>query len=132
MPSSAQAYNRSPSLSLPDALPIFDDRLQRVRIGLGVDALDEERRSRSGVGELRKDDRQCGGDRAVAAGRRGQAELLLGGLAEVVERSEEHTSELQSHSELVCRLLLRLTTGRPLFHYPTLFRSSTIDCSASG
>src|SRR5215204_5299851 len=25
---------------------------------------------------------------------------------EVVERSEEHTSELQSHSELVCRLLL--------------------------
>src|SRR4051794_41445587 len=27
-------------------------------------------------------------------------------LAEVVERSEEHTSELQSHVNLVCRLLL--------------------------
>src|SRR5947207_9078298 len=26
--------------------------------------------------------------------------------AELVERSEEHTSELQSHSDLVCRLLL--------------------------
>src|SRR5260221_1897355 len=26
--------------------------------------------------------------------------------ASVVERSEEHTSELQSHSDLVCRLLL--------------------------
>src|SRR5947207_9250171 len=26
--------------------------------------------------------------------------------AEPVERSEEHTSELQSHSDLVCRLLL--------------------------
>src|SRR5260221_4850502 len=28
------------------------------------------------------------------------------GGGEVVERSEEHTSELQSHSDLVCRLLL--------------------------
>src|SRR5438132_7444437 len=28
----------------------------------------------------------------------------------VTERSEEHTSELQSHSELVCRLLLEKTT----------------------
>src|SRR5260221_9527832 len=27
-------------------------------------------------------------------------------LRRVVERSEEHTSELQSHSDLVCRLLL--------------------------
>src|SRR5260221_8765862 len=32
-------------------------------------------------------------------------ELALADLA-VVERSEEHTSELQSHSDLVCRLLL--------------------------
>src|SRR5438034_8207871 len=36
---------------------------------------------------------------------------LLGGVIAVVvsfarERSEEHTSELQSHSDLVCRLLL--------------------------
>src|SRR5438034_7442953 len=27
-------------------------------------------------------------------------------LGEIIERSEEHTSELQSHSDLVCRLLL--------------------------
>src|SRR5947207_15188884 len=27
-------------------------------------------------------------------------------VAEAIERSEEHTSELQSHSDLVCRLLL--------------------------
>src|SRR5438034_7635438 len=27
-------------------------------------------------------------------------------IADVLERSEEHTSELQSHSDLVCRLLL--------------------------
>src|SRR5690242_21483308 len=30
----------------------------------------------------------------------------LTGLAEDIERSEEHTSELQSHVNLVCRLLL--------------------------
>src|SRR5438034_1318788 len=36
-------------------------------------------------------------------------------------RSEEHTSELQSHSDLVCRLLL-LHTSTP-FPYTTLFRS---------
>src|SRR5437588_8387897 len=41
----------------------------------------------------------------------------------VIARSEEHTSELQSHSDLVCRLLLekkkkrRITfTGRDVFH----------------
>src|SRR5437588_6740777 len=31
---------------------------------------------------------------------------LAGGARLVDERSEEHTSELQSHSDLVCRLLL--------------------------
>src|SRR5438034_5171049 len=33
-------------------------------------------------------------------------ECLPAARAEVVLRSEEHTSELQSHSDLVCRLLL--------------------------
>src|SRR5947207_11018891 len=33
-------------------------------------------------------------------------DLLLVGLAAGRGRSEEHTSELQSHSDLVCRLLL--------------------------
>src|SRR5206468_7021971 len=33
------------------------------------------------------------------------------------ERSEEHTSELQSRSDLVCRLLLeKKKTGRPFWH----------------
>src|SRR5438132_2265673 len=31
----------------------------------------------------------------------------------VVERSEEHTSELQSHSDLVCRLLLEKKKSSP-------------------
>src|SRR5436190_13497888 len=38
---------------------------------------------------------------------RGRDDLALGVHEELVEaRSEEHTSELQSHSDLVCRLLL--------------------------
>src|SRR5438034_2670486 len=32
--------------------------------------------------------------------------LIEGMVAHLPERSEEHTSELQSHSDLVCRLLL--------------------------
>src|SRR5438034_1114967 len=48
-------------------------------------------------------------------------------LAESLEghdRSEEHTSELQSHSDLVCRLLLAPPAPRStLFPYTTLFRS---------
>src|SRR5260221_10036127 len=31
----------------------------------------------------------------------------------IIERSEEHTSELQSHSDLVCRLLLEKKKIRP-------------------
>src|SRR5438034_545469 len=43
----------------------------------------------------------------------------------LIMRSEEHTSELQSHSELVCRLLLALPTPiSSRFPYTTLFRST--------
>src|SRR5438034_2963734 len=50
------------------------------------------------VGELRMEG--CGHDFSLAHGD-GILIFALGG-----ERSEEHTSELQSHSDLVCRLLL--------------------------
>src|SRR5207237_5293294 len=39
----------------------------------------------------------------------GQARELYGNAAKVEGRSEEHTSELQSHLNLVCRLLLEKT-----------------------
>src|SRR5438034_5122001 len=48
----------------------------------------------------------------LLAGRRGRAErqpprlLVPGAARRRCSRSEEHTSELQSHSDLVCRLLL--------------------------
>src|SRR2546427_8116828 len=44
----------------------------------------------------------AGGPRVLLPGRVGGDRVLLGG----IERSEEHTSELQSQSNLVCRLLL--------------------------
>src|SRR5260221_13395890 len=56
---------------------------------------------------------RCGGGRAAERWRRRTIETQLGGLTFTrtryrceVCRSEEHTSELQSHSDLVCRLLL--------------------------
>src|SRR5260221_3935961 len=48
--------------------------------------------------------------------------------AQFVSRSEEHTSELQSHSDLVCRLLLeKKYTG--ILHKPRDRDSQSVDCS---
>src|SRR5699024_577390 len=62
--------------------------------------------------------------------REGRARISIGARSNVfapfdnVGRSEEHTSELQSRFDLVCRLLLvpRISAS-PLFPYTTLFRS---------
>src|SRR5438034_2030808 len=43
-------------------------------------------------------------------------EALAGIVAALLARSEEHTSELQSHSDLVCRLLLEKKKGRCKYH----------------
>src|SRR5438034_5830414 len=90
VPATTEIY----TLSLHDALPIYpsardaEARL-RARAGGGHrQALPAHRRSR-GQGPPRG---LHGGERDVGA--RHPA------------RSEEHTSELQSHSDLVCRLLL--------------------------
>src|SRR5690606_41338433 len=82
-------------LSLPDALPIYPDRPGAVRPGLpGLGAAvphrhpgDVERLRAAGPARLR--------GRTVGTGRAADA-----------ARSEEHTSELQSRENLVCRLLL--------------------------
>src|SRR5690242_10004347 len=51
--------------------------------------------------------------------------LNLGPRLSEQDRSEEHTSELQSHVNLVCRLLLVHRPPSPtLFPYTTLFRSA--------
>src|SRR4051812_49954885 len=48
------------------------------------------------------------------------------GLRRVVERSEEHTSELQSHVNLVCRLLLekKKRADQERLRHPTIHRQS--------
>src|SRR5947207_8557973 len=51
---------------------------------------------------------------------RGPGTIVIGDVVAIAEsaRSEEHTSELQSHSELVCRLLLEKKNGRKLHPKP--------------
>src|SRR5260221_5280686 len=73
------------TLSLHDALPIskFVDKTLAA--------------SRKVCPELTEGDLQCRDERSRASVPFSQAEPT---------RSEEHTSELQSHSDLVCRLLL--------------------------
>src|SRR5690242_16058473 len=58
--------------------------------------------------------------------RRGRQKIIS---VDASVRSEEHTSELQSHVNLVCRLLLETTRHHPrttLFPYTTLFRSTEL------
>src|SRR5258706_2674227 len=71
------------TLSLHDALPISDRAPQEARLG-GAALVARRRRRRARLGRAPRD---------VAARR-------------PVRRSEEHTSELQSLTQLVCRLLL--------------------------
>src|SRR5438034_6516144 len=75
------------TLSLHDALPIYPQVPVRVEA----------------AAVRRPEPRALGGRRA---GERGFAEHGAVGLGRPEQRSEEHTSELQSHRELVCRLLL--------------------------
>src|SRR2546430_13626665 len=47
-----------------------------------------------------------------------------------LDRSEEHTSELQSQSNLVCRLLLEKKTRTVPAYVPLLVQATTHACSA--
>src|SRR2546430_7315568 len=58
---------------------------------------------------------EAGADAASAVIRKLQQALRH---ASQVTRSEEHTSELQSQSNLVCRLLLEKKKTKPLHVYP--------------
>src|SRR5207253_9935204 len=86
------------TLSLHDALPIWcpasvssANRAGRFHsVGRPVCPPDRERRAR-----MQRSSRRVGGSRHPRAA-----------LADAANRSEEHTSELQSRGHLVCRLLL--------------------------
>src|SRR5688500_19538368 len=83
------------TLSLHDALPI----LRRSR-----DSLSAQRLRTTGVADVTPRQQAIPGPRRVRALSR-----ALGDRARL--RSEEHTSELQSPCNLVCRLLLEQKTG---------------------
>src|SRR5438034_7395220 len=76
------------TLSLHDALPIFQQGIQQVSQELHARSRGQDHLGRKGPREPRQ------GGPLEARDHPDQA------------RSEEHTSELQSHSDLVCRLLL--------------------------
>src|SRR2546421_8829434 len=64
-------------------------------------------RSRGPAGALQRSGAGQGRGRAVCAGaRRTAVGAATPGRTDAARRSEEHTSELQSRSDLVCRLLL--------------------------
>src|SRR5438034_6580277 len=92
------------TLSLHDALPIFGDRAVVVDQDIGQGQRRQELLSG-----------RRGGVLAFFLARELVQSRAVPQPAAQERRSEEHTSELQSHSELVCRLLLekkRRTTGR--------------------
>src|SRR5690242_21397018 len=63
------------------------------------------------------------------AGPNGLLKQLTKALVERAMRSEEHTSELQSHVKLVCRLLLE-KKNRCRALDPRFFRDAVVACSA--
>src|SRR5437762_2716458 len=124
MPSSASSPPEVYTLSLHDALPIFPevgDRSDLVHRGdqpLGVEGAEDRGAQERG---LVREDAEDG-----ALGDPGGVGDLAGAHQDAVlaQRSEEHTSELQSPMYLVCRLLLPRHPRSTLFPYTTLFRSS--------
>src|SRR3989475_7685326 len=85
------------TLSLHDALPIWGSRRRPGTHGPRTTGT----RSRSGTRTVTRGRRGCGA--APGGGRPG--------------RSEEHTSELQSQSNLVCRLLLEKKKSSKVTEY---------------
>src|SRR5688500_16140501 len=123
MPSSAPAAPESHPLSLHDALPILAPTA-RAEPG--------ERLAAHGGGAdppvaIAHDRAEEVSERAVELlDRRLEDRLDVGHAGEPgaeLVRSEEHTSELQSPCNLVCRLLLPPPPSPTLFPYTTLFRS---------
>src|SRR5690606_40941666 len=100
-PSATERY----TLSLHDALPILEGFGEATRGFLGVGAGGADR------GRFRRADGGAGAEEEVGGGAGGfwgsrGLGVRASGLGEGLLRSEEHTSELQSRENLVCRLLL--------------------------
>src|SRR5437868_1431493 len=124
MPSSASAPTEIYTLSLHDALPIC--RPSRGRRAQAREEGGREARRPAGSGGLASAvPRHQGGHPHEEESRQGHTPDPLFQLRRLrPHRSEEHTSELQSRFDLVCRLLLPRPPRSTLFPYTTLFRSA--------
>src|SRR5437867_3221325 len=124
MPSSASASSVLYTLSLHDALPICrgPSAAQLYALKKTFHLSDHILARWSALDGLARHHRYF--ERTCVAGLEffGTTELANAGFERV--RSEEHTSELQSPYDLVCRLLLRRHLCSTLFPYTTLFRSA--------
>src|SRR5438034_7717533 len=100
--SNASATTEIYTLSLHDALPISARRHEALTNG--------ERRPAGHGGGLVGHRRRSRLRRGPGQGHGPLRRCLL---ARFAVRSEEHTSELQSHSDLVCRLLLEKKKNTP-------------------
>src|SRR5437899_2981130 len=123
MPSSASSATATYTLSLHDALPILERAgyglIETLRVREGRVPFLERHLARLERSLRELDLPQPSKDVAgLVRPFAGTEEAVLR-----VERSEEHTSELQSLRHLVCRLLLRPPPRPTLFPYTTLFRS---------
>src|SRR5205823_12714509 len=96
------ATSQFPPLSLHDALPIFEDELGKPGFW------DDQQRAAQVSAEHARLTRRLDRYRRLTQEYQDAQELLAmdGDMAAEIERSEEHTSELQSLAYLVCRLLL--------------------------
>src|SRR5690242_11085864 len=132
MPSSATAPPQIYTLSLHDALPIW--RTSGLLLGFLRSPIVHHRRppasGRRAAAIHGGAQTHCSA-RRVRLGRR-EAHGAPDAFGQIPVRSEEHTSELQSHVNLVCRLLLRRPPRSTLFPYTTLFRSGGHPGSSSG
>src|SRR5699024_11969531 len=86
------------TLSLHDALPI-------LQVGDHIQAIVAVLQQRP-VAQRAEIVAQCGGAGGLDAGQNALARRQNGRFGHRFRRSEEHTSELQSRFDLVCRLLL--------------------------
>src|SRR5207249_10302906 len=93
------------TLSLHDALPISGDTGEPVERGRSASPLPRPLKSGPGT-RLRGVERISCPLKRSAGRRRGVPSWPPGGSSAPIRRSEEHTSELQSRFDLVCRLLL--------------------------
>src|SRR5438477_222096 len=124
MPSSASAPPHTSTLSLHDALPICQNsrHSSQRRPGRPGSDIGKESPPRQ-IFSCHSYLLLCCRHFSTFSGAMAPVRWSSGGLSPP-SRSEEHTSELQSHVNLVCRLLLPHPPTPPLFPYTTLFRSA--------